>query len=194
MGLGAEKAPMKISGRLLGRSALLVLCLLLMVYAMVALAGVYLLDLRFIWPFFKTFTLARFGQVCVYLPLFALFFLLNNSKIMASMRTEATYAPGARGFLGTWWRCALMMVGGVLLIVLIEYVPFFLNIGPGADVFFGSTFGGPFMSLLILFVPQVLVFSLLGAWFYRRTGSVYPGALLIASLAAWIVTGGSAML
>ena len=194
MGLGAEKAPMKISGRLLGRSALLVLCLLLMVYAMVALAGVYLLDLRFIWPFFKTFTLARFGQFCVYLPLFALFFLLNNSKIMASMRTEATYAPGARGFLGTWWRCALMMVGGVLLIVLIEYVPFFLNIGPGADVFFGSTFGGPFMSLLILFVPQVLVFSLLGAWFYRRTGSVYSGALLIAALAAWIVTGGSAML
>ena len=194
MGLGAEKAPMKISGRLLGRSALLVLCLLLMVYAMVALAGVYLLDLRFIWPFFKTFTLARFGQFCVYLPLFALFFLLNNSKIMASMRTEATYQPGTKGFLGTWWRCALMMVGGVLLIVLIEYVPFFLNIGPGADVFFGSTFGGPFMSLLILFVPQVLVFSLLGAWFYRRTGSVYSGALLIASLAAWIVTGGSAML
>ena len=185
---------MKISGRLLGRSALLVLCLLLMVYAMVALAGVYLLDLRFIWPFFKTFTLARFGQFCVYLPLFALFFLLNNSKIMASMRTEATYQPGTKGFLGTWWRCALMMVGGVLLIVLIEYVPFFLNIGPGADVFFGSTFGGPFMSLLILFVPQVLVFSLLGAWFYRRTGSVYSGALLIASLAAWIVTGGSAML
>ena len=50
------------------------------------------------------------------------------------------------------------------------------------------------MSLLILFVPQVLVFSLLGTYFYRRTGSVYPGALLIASLAAWIVTGGSAML
>ena len=195
MGLGSEKEPMKISWRLLGRSALLVLCLLGMVYAVVALAGaLYLLDLRFIWPFFKTFTLARFGQFCVYLPLFALFFLLNNSKIMASMRTEAAYIPGARGFVGAWWRNALMMVGGVLLIVLIEYVPFFLGIGPGADVLFGSTFGGPFMSLLILFVPQVLVFSVLGTWFYRRTGSVYPGALLIASLAAWIVTGGSAML
>jgi hypothetical protein len=50
------------------------------------------------------------------------------------------------------------------------------------------------MSLLILFVPQVLVFSLLCTWLYRRTGSVFPGALLVASLAAWIVTGGSAML
>ena len=195
MGLGAEKEPRKISWKLLGKSALLVLCLLGMVYAVVALAGcLYLLDLRFIWPFFKTFTWARLGQFCVYLPLFALFFLLNNSKIMASMRTEAAYAPGCKGFFGAWWRNALMMVGGVLLIVLIEYVPFFLNIGPGADVLFGSTFGGPFMSLLILFVPQVLVFSLLGTYFYRRTGSVYPGALLIAALATWIVTGGSAML
>ena len=195
MGLGAEKEPRKISWKLLGKSALLVLCLLGMVYAVVALAGcLYLLDLRFIWPFFKTFTWARLGQFCVYLPLFALFFLLNNSKIMASMRTEATYEPGAKGFLGSWWRNALMMVGGVLLIVLIEYIPFFLGIGPGADVIFGSTFGGPFMSLLILFVPQVLVFSLLCTWLYRRTGSVFPGALLVASLAAWIVTGGSAML
>ena len=195
MGLGAEKEPRKISWKLLGKSAMLVLCLLGMVYAVVALAGcLYLLDLRFIWPFFKTFTWARLGQFCVYLPLFALFFLLNNSKIMASMRTEATYEPGAKGFLDSWWRNALMMVGGVLLIVLIEYIPFFLGIGPGADVLFGSTFGGPFMSLLILFVPQVLVFSLFCTYLYRRTGSVYPGALLVASLAAWIVTGGSAML
>ena len=195
MGLGAEKEPRKISWKLLGKSSLLVLCLLGMVYAVVALAGcLYLLDLRFIWPFFKTFTWARLGQFCVYLPLFALFFLLNNSKIMASMRTEATYEPGAKGFLGSWWRNALMMVGGVLLIVLIEYIPFFLGIGPGADMLFGSTFGGPFMSLLILFVPQVLVFSLFCTYLYRRTGSVYPGALLVASLAAWIVTGGSAML
>ena len=195
MGLGTEAAPRKIGWKLLGKSCLLVLCLLLMVYAVAAAAqGLYLLDLRFIWPFFKTFTWARLGQFCVYMPIFGLFFLLNNSKIMTSMRTEAAYEKGAKGFFGSWWRNALMMVGGVLIIVLIEYVPFFLGIGPGADVLFGSTFGGPFMSLLILFVPQVLVFSLFCTWFYRRTGTVYPGALLVASLAAWIVTGGSAML
>ena len=119
---------------------------------------------------------------------------IDNSKIMASMRTKATYQKGIKGFLSNWWRNALLMVGGILLIVLIEYIPFFLGIGPGADVFFGSTFGGPFMSLLILFVPQVVVFSVLCTYFYRRTGSVYTGALLVASLAAWIVTGGSSML
>lgn len=50
------------------------------------------------------------------------------------------------------------------------------------------------MSLLIVFVPQVLVFSLLGTYIYRRTGNVFTSALLISSLACWIVTGGSSML
>ena len=195
IGLGTAEKKEKMGWGLLGRSALLVLCLVGMVYLVVTLAGAFFgLDLRFIWPFFKTFTWTRLGQFCVYLPIFALFFILNNSKIMASQRTLATYTPGAKGFFGNWWRNALLMVGGVLIIVLIEYIPFFLNIGPGADVLFGSTFGGPFMSLLILFVPQVLVFSVICTYFYRKTGSVYVGALTVASLAAWIVTGGSSML
>ena len=195
MGLGSEQKPNRISLALLGRACALVLCLLALLYLVVLAAEkLFMLDLRFIWPFFKTFTPARFGQFFVYIPVFALFFILNNSKIMASMRTEATYKKGFAGFMGNWWRNALLMVGGILLIVLIEYIPFFAGVGPGADVLFGSTFGGPFMSLLILFVPQVIVFSVLCTYFYRRTGSVYAGALLVSSLAAWIVTGGSSML
>ena len=81
-----------------------------------------------------------------------------------------------------------------MLIALIEYIPFFMGIGPGADLLFSSTFGGPFMSLLIVFIPQVLVFSVLCTYCYRRTGSVYTGAFTVAALACWIVTGGSAML
>ena len=195
MGLGSEQKPNRISFGLLIRACVLVLCMLCFLYLVVFLAEtLFNLDLRFIWPFFKTFSLARLGQFFVYIPVFALFFLLNNSKIMASMRTEATYKKGFAGFMGNWWRNALLMVGGILIIVLIEYIPFFAGIGPGADMLFGSTFGGPFMSLLILFAPQVVVFSVLCTYFYRRTGSVYTGAILVASLAAWIVTGGSSML
>ena len=83
---------------------------------------------------------------------------------------------------------------GVLIIVLLEYIPFFLAISPGADLLFGSTFGGPFMSLLILFVPQILFFSLIGTFCYRKTHNVFTGAFIIAILACWIVTGGSSML
>ncbi len=195
MGLAENDNPDRMSWPLLGKCALLVLCILLYIYIILLICEkAFLLDFRFIWPFFRTFDWTRLGQFCVYFPVFALFFILNNSKIMASSRTDASYLEGARGFWLSWWRNALMMVGGILIIVLIEYIPFFLNIGPGADVLFGSTFGGPFMSLLILFAPQVIVFSLIGTYAYRRTGSVYTGALLIASMACWIVTGGSSMM
>ena len=195
MGLATAEEPNKLGWSLLGKSALLALCMLALMYMLVLICEwLFLLDFRFIWPFFRSFSLVRFGQFCVYILIFALFFVLNNSKIMASQRVEATYQPGFRGFMGCWWRNALLMVGGILLLVLLEYVPFFANIGPGADLLFGSTFGGPFMSLMIVFVPQVLVFSVLCTYIYRRTGSVYTGALTVASMACWIVTGGSSML
>ena len=185
----------KIDWALCGKGAALAACMLALMYVLVAVfEKAFLLDFRFIWPFFKTFSGERFVQFLIYIPFFALFFLLNNSKIFAGMRTEATYEPGARGFFATWWRSALLMIGGVLVIVLIEYIPFFMGIGPGADLLFSSTFGGPFMSILIVFVPQVLVFSLLCTYIYRRTGNVYTGAITVAAMAAWIITGGSAML
>ena len=191
---GAEKSA-AIDWTLCGRAALLTLSMLALMYVQVVLyKALFQLDFRFVWPFFRPFSLSRFGQFLVYIPGFALFFVLNNSKIFAGMRTEATYAPGAKGFFGCWWRSAALMIGGVLVIVLIEYIPFFAGIGPGADLLFGSTFGGPFMSILIVFVPQVIVFSLLCTYIYRRTGNVYTGAFTVAAMAAWIITGGSAML
>ena len=194
-GLSNEAAPEKINWKLFGKSTLLALCLTGFMYLQVFLyEKLYMLDFRFIWPFFKSFSLVRFGQFCVYIVFFAAFYVLNNSKIFAGLRTAATYQPGPKGFLQAWWRYALVMVGGTLVVILIEYIPFFAGLGPGADLLFGSTFGGPFMSLLIVFAPQVLVFSLIGTYFYRRTGNVFTGAMTIAILACWIVTGGSAML
>ncbi len=195
MGLAPAQKPGKVGWGLLGRSAALTACMLALVYGLVALCqAAFRLDFRFIWPFFKTFTPARFGQFFVYIPFFAVFYILNNSKIFAGLRSKGTYEPGIKGFLACWWRYLLVMLGGTLVVIMLEYIPFFIGIGPGADVLFGSTFGGPFMSLLILFAPQVLFFSLICTYCYRRTGNVYTGALTVAALACWIVTGGSAML
>lgn len=195
MGLSSADKPETIDWGMYGRSALLVLCMVGMVYVVnMFFEGAFDLDLRFIWPFFKSFTCARFGQFCIYILIFAFFYLMNNSKIMGGLKCEATYIPGVKGFLRNWGRNFICMAGGLLLVTLIEYIPFFLGIGPGADLLFGSTFGGPFMSLLILFVPQVLFFSFSCTYCYRRTGAACTGAFTAAAIACWIVTGGSAML
>ena len=177
------------------RSLLLALALIAYMYIVnLIYCALFDLDLRFIWPFFRPFTMKRFLQFLVYIPFFIIFYLLNNTKIMRDLRTDATYEEGAKGFLKNWFRNFILMAGGVLIIVLIEYIPFFADLGPGADLLFGSTFGGPFMSILILFVPQVLFFSILCTYAYRKTGRAYTGACLAAMLACWIVTGGSSIL
>lgn len=195
LGFANEDNPSRFDWALAGKGALLAICMAGLMYAFTIISEkLFLLDLRFIWPFFKGFSWVRFGQLGTYLPVFAVFFVLNNSKIFAQMRCSGASKRGLRGFAGCWWRNALCMVGGILLLVLLEYIPFFAGAGPGADLLFGTTFGGPFMSLMILFVPQVLVFSVICTYAYRRTSTIYTGAFVVAILACWIVTGGSAIL
>ncbi|MCR5136589.1 MAG: hypothetical protein K6C12_05770 [Oscillospiraceae bacterium] len=195
IGLGTEAQPDRFGWALAGKSALLACCMVCFMYVIVWLCEtLFHLDLRFIWPFFKTFTGERFLQFLVYILLYMLFFVLNNSKALASLRTRSTYKAGFGGFLSCWVKNAFVMTGGVIAITLLEYIPFFAELGPGADLLFGSTFGGPFMSLLIVFLPQILVFSILAAYIYRRTANVFTGAFVSAALACWIVTGGSSML
>ena len=190
-----EEHKHRFDWKLLGKSTILVVIGLVWMYLQVILCQIiFQLDFRFIWPFFKGFSFHRFLMFLVYLPLFAVFFILNNSKIFASNRVAGTSETGIKAFFKVWWKYALCMVGGILLVILIEYIPFFLQLGPGADLLFSTTFGGPFMSLLIVFAPQVIVFSFICTYCYKKTGSVFVGALLVAMLACWIVTGGSAIL
>ena len=185
----------KFDWALLGKSALAVLAGVVWMYLQVIICqAIFQLDLRFIWPFFKGFNLSRFLMFLVYIPFFAVFFILNNSKIFATGRVSGTNEKGIKAFFKVWWKYALCMVGGILLVILIEYIPFFMQLGPGADLLFSTTFGGPFMSLLIVFAPQVIVFSFICTYCYKKTGNVFVGALLVAILACWIVTGGSAIL
>jgi len=195
MGLAREEKPNKIDWALFGKSALVALIMVAFMYLQVIICeAAFMLDFRFIWPFFKGFSWERLGQLAVYLPMFVLFYVLNNSKIFASMRHKDADLEGVKGFFKGWWRNALCMCGGILILMLIEYIPFFIGAGPGVDLLFSSTFGGPFMSLMIVFVPQVIIFSFICTYLYRKTGSVYVGAITVALLACWIVTGGSAIM
>ena len=192
LGLGTSEKPDKFGWGICFLSLILGLILAAYMYAVVfAAEKFFMLDLRFIWPFFKTFTPERIVQFGVYILLYIAFFVLNNSRAMANLRGKRAF----KGFfLGPWLKNALIMTGGIIIIALIEYIPFFMGKGPGADLLFGSTFGGPFMSLLIVYFPQILVFSIVSTALYRKTKTVFPGAIISAIMACWIVTGGSSML
>lgn len=195
MGLSLEENANKLDWALLGKS---------FVVAALAIAGMYLLvvifqrafqlDLRFIWPFFKEFSGERFVEFLVYLPFYSLFFIVNvGFKLFGNMRQIRDDSKPVGNFIKCWMGNVFVLLGGLLVVILLEYIPFFMGFGPGADLLFGTTFGGPFMSALILLAPQFVFFTFLSTWFERKTGSVYVGSFISAMLATWIVTGGSAM-
>lgn len=195
LGLSREEKAGSLDWELLGKSFLLAAFTVTGMYLLVLLfQALFQLDLRFIWPFFKGFSVERFGQFFVYLPFYSLFFLVNvGYKLFGQMRQKKDYLHPVKDYIKCWMGNIAVLLGGLFLVLLVEYIPFFLGYGPGADLLFGTTFGGPFMSALILLVPQFVVFTALSTWLERKTGSIYVGSFISAMLAAWIVTGGSAI-
>ncbi len=195
MGLSRESICNKLDWPLLGKSfAVAALAIIYMYILVVIFQKAYQLDLRFIWPFFKVFSGARFLEFLVYLPFFAFFFIVNvGFKLFGNMRQIRDDSKPVKNFCKCWFGNVFVLLGGLIVVILLEYIPFFMGLGPGADLLFGTTFGGPFMSALILLAPQFVFFTFLSTWFERKTGSVYVGAFVSAMLATWIVTGGSAM-
>jgi dienelactone hydrolase len=201
LGLGNPDRPTRFDLPAIGKSVLAALILSGFLYLLTVLAGFFFsLDYRFIWPFFKTFTPARFGQFLVYLPFYAAFFTVNGGarlygqlKLREKFGGKNSRGDSPRTMLVWWGYSVLVMLGGVFIMVLIEYIPFFLGLGPGADLLFSSLFGGPYMSVMILLIPQFAVFFFLSTWLYRKSGKVWTGSFLTAILASWVLAGGSAM-
>jgi hypothetical protein len=189
-------------GKVIPKSVLMAFILTGMMYGLVCISTLFFqLDFRFIWPFFKPFSLLRFGQFFVYLPFYTAFFTINAGvKLYGQLRLPEfpLKAPvGKKSAILTqlvWWACSvLIMLGWFLIIVLIEYIPFFMGRGPGVDLLFSSLFGGSFISVMILLIPQFAVFFFLSTWLYRRSGMIYTGSFIVAILASWVLTGGSAV-
>ncbi|MDR1100233.1 MAG: hypothetical protein LBL28_07090 [Treponema sp.] len=194
LGLAGKDDPGRIDWPLIGKSALAAFILAGMMYLFVtASSALFQLDFRFIWPFFKPLNAGRFGQFLVYLPFYAAFFTVSaGAKLYGQLRLPEFRSPAATQ-LAWWGYSVLVMLGGVFLIVLVEYIPFFLGLGPGADLLFSPLFGGPFMSVMILLIPQFAAFFFLSTWLYRRSSLIWTGSFLTAILASWVLCGGSAM-
>jgi hypothetical protein len=197
--LGLEGRSADKSGGLIPKAIIAAFILTGMMYILVCIsAGLFKIDFRFIWPFFRPFTALRFGQFFVYLPFYAAFFLVNAGvRLYGQLRIPEFSIKGKKSAALTqlaWWGYSvLLMLGGVVLIALIEYIPFFMGIGPGADLLFTALFGGPFMSVMILLIPQFALFFFLSTWLYRKSGTVYTGSIVLAILASWVLSGGSAV-
>ena len=149
---------------------------------------------RFTWPFFRSFSLPQFVLFLIYLPIFAAFFTLNaGAKLYGQLRLPV-YKFKGKAVLSAiftqlvWWGYSvLVMLGGLFIIALIQYVPFFQRFEPGGGWLFSYLFDGAFMPILIFLIPQFIVFFFFSTWFYRKSRTVYTGSFVLAILASWVL-------
>jgi hypothetical protein len=193
LGLSFEEGKGRVDWNILGRIGLIALIMFAYLYSLVAIgysAGTT--DLRFIWPFLRPLTPGRAAQVALYLPFFFFFFLVNGgARLYGRLRLPELSTPARTQWY--WWADSVaVMLGGLVLVAAFEYLPFLAGYGTGWALLGLSLFDGPFMSALVLIVPQFLVLFFVSTYFFRKTGTVYLGSLVTALIVSWITCGGAA--
>lgn len=88
------------------------------------------------------------------------------------------------------FKTILFAAGGLVILWLFHFVPNFMQIGPGFDILGLPQFGGRWMMMLAVIIPQFVVFTIINHWCYLKTGYIYLGVFFTSMLMAWIMVGG----
>lgn len=175
----------------IGRSLCLSLILVAWLYGIATFVHhLWGVELRFLWPLLKPLTAERFALFFPYwLPILAFFLVFNG--LIISVQMKQTQGEGLISTLLRWTlKTVIFAVGGLFLLWLFHFVPNFMQIGPGFDLIGLPQFGGRWMMMLAVIIPQFIVFIFINHWCYLKTGYIYLGVIFTSMLMAWIMVGG----
>ena len=123
-------------------------------------------DYNFLFMGVRVFRPEMFILLCMYAPLFFIFFLSNSLRVNGAMRVEGD--PEWKSMLLAGIANSL----GLLLIVVVQYVTFAAT----GTVYW--TDGWLYVNLLFAVVPMMFVLPYFNRWFFRVTGRIYLGPMV----------------
>ncbi|MEE4194919.1 MAG: alpha/beta fold hydrolase [Anaerolineae bacterium] len=187
---------MKTTGSILLKTILIAVILFGFMYLLVVISeALFLTEFRFLWPFMRTFTTERFAKFWVYLIPAVLFFLLNGGMFLFGQARQKEYETSAVTQVIWWLRNCFAGIFGLFLVWAFQYVPFlFLGLPAGFELVGLDLLSGMIPLLLFVYIPEFILLFFFLTWFYRRTGKVYLGAFMIAAIATWFMTAGTAIM
>lgn len=194
MGASFDENKFKLDWGILGRTLLLGVVLFAWMYILEGLSQLTLgQEFRFAWPFMRQFShWSRVGYFFWYiLPVLA-FFLINGGVFLYGQAHQKPYESGAKT-QWTWW-LKILYAGlfGLFLVWLIQYVPWVIfGKGPGFELLGLPQYSALWPLMLLVYIPEFAVLLFMTTWFYRRTGRIYLGALMVSALAMWFLTAGT---
>jgi hypothetical protein len=163
-----------ISGKNLGKTVLLALCITAGMWLTVFMADwLFQTDFR-IWSFAaRTFSASKIWVALKYLPFFLVFYVANSLAV--SRNRFQGWSERKQIWVSAGWN-----VLGVGLFIALQYIPLLIN----GKTFFGSLLtgilasaGALFPILVFPFVPILAIAAAVGVKLYRRTGNIYLAGL-----------------
>jgi len=197
MGVSFDKEKTKIDWKIIGKTVLLGGILFAFLYILTAFFQTALgQEMRFAWPFFRTFSSAnRVGYFFMYLIGPLAFWLINGGIFLFGQIHQKEYSTPAKSQWMWWIKVVYAMVTGLFLVWCFQYLPWFLGgAGPGFEIVNLPQFTSMWPLMLFVYVPQFIILFWFLVWFYRKTGRIYLGALMISVLVTWWLTAGSILI
>ncbi len=192
LGFSFDELKTKFDWGIIGKTVLLGVILFAWMYVLEGISQWALgEEFRFGWPFMRQFTNAhRFIMFVIYLIPVLLFFLINGGAFLFGQISQKEYSTPAKTQLVWWLKVVYASLFGVFIVWAIQYLPWWLfGTGPAYPGTVSSNWA-VYPLLLWLYIPEFVVLLFPLTWFYRRTGKIYLGALVVASLAVWFMAAG----
>ncbi len=194
MGVSFDQEKTVINWNIIGKTVLLGFILFMTLYLLEGFFQVMLgQEFRFVWPYMRQFANAeRVGLFFLYMIPALLFFLINGGLFLfGQIHQKEASTPAKTQWL--WWiKVCFAFLAGLLIVWLIQYVPWYLfNAGPGFELLGLPQFSALWPLMLQVYIPEFMILLFMHVWFYRRTGRIYLGALMVSSLMIWFLAAGT---
>jgi hypothetical protein len=183
------------NAKIFGKTILLAATVFLYMYGMVIFSEqVFHLEIRGPWSMFKTFTNERAVRFWMYLPGVLLFFIFNAGIWLFGLMRQPEYGGEFKTSFIWWLKVCFAMLTGLILLNVINYFP--LWIGTGGQFFqntavFGNGFAPMYLLQTWLMIPAGAVMYWIGVKYYRETGRIWLGAIMLAVITTWMFTTGT---
>jgi len=167
------------------RTAFLSLCVISIIYAVVALVDwIFKIDFRFWVAALKLMSPLQFKSFVFYLPIFVIFFLSYSAIYNGRLRRS-----NARGFddslFKTMFINSLVTVLGLSALLALQYGSLFTT----GTLFFDEAL---LTIVAIQFIPLLIILACINSYCFRLSGNGYLGAFINALFITWYIVAGQA--
>lgn len=192
LGVYNTKKTPRENGRIMLKTIGLAVIIFLYMYAITYFGQwLWTIEIRGPWAMFKIFTEERAARFWLYYW-GVLFFWIFNAGIWLFGLMRQVDTDRESKTVGIWWgKIVYAMLTGLVILNLIGYAPMWFGLtGPFLQII-PDGFAPMYLLQTWAFIPIAVVMFLIAIFYFRKTGKIWLGSILLAVLGTWLMVTGT---